>query len=108
LNSVDVFAMAGEAESLSIASLEAMACGLPVLLADAFALPELVTRGVNGYLFKSGDPQDAAHYMGLLADQRSQWKEMGRASLQKVQAHSLEGTLQSYESIYRQSLAGKE
>ncbi len=106
LNSVDVFAMAGEAESLSIASLEAMACGLPVLLADAFALPELVTRGVNGYLFRSGDAQDAAHYMQLLADQRAQWKDMGRASLQKVQAHSLDGTLQSYESIYRQLLAG--
>ena len=107
LNSADVFAMAGEAESLSIASLEAMACGLPVLLADAFALPELVTRGVNGYLFRSGDPQDAAAHMQLLADQRAQWKDMGRASLQKVQAHSLEGTLQSYETIYRQLLAGQ-
>ncbi len=60
LNSIDVFTMAGEAEFLSIASLEAMASGRPVLLADAFALPQLVAQGVNGYLFKSGDPQDAA------------------------------------------------
>ena len=34
--------MASEAELLSIASLEAMATGLPMLLADAMALPELV------------------------------------------------------------------
>ncbi len=104
LNSADVFAMAGEAESLSIASLEAMACGLPVLLADAFALPELVTQGVNGYLFKSGDPGDAARYMGLLADQRGKWPAMGRASLERVEPHSLEYTLQRYETLYAQTM----
>jgi 1,2-diacylglycerol 3-alpha-glucosyltransferase len=103
LNSVDIFAMAGEAESLSIASLEAMACGLPVLLADAFALPELVTQGVNGYLFKSGDPGDAARYMELLASQPERWKEMGRASAESVKAHSLETTLERYEALYVQT-----
>ncbi len=105
LNSTDVFAMAGEAESLSIASLEAMACGMPVLLADAFALPELVLQGANGYLFKSGDPQDAAHYMDLLAEQRPRWKEMGRAGIEKVRAHSLEETLDRYEALYTQAIA---
>jgi 1,2-diacylglycerol 3-alpha-glucosyltransferase len=100
LNSVDVFTMAGEAESLSIASLEAMASGRPVLLADAFALPQLVAQGVNGYLFKSGDPQDAARYMGLLADQSARWVEMGRASIDLVKPHSLEQTLEQYTTIY--------
>jgi 1,2-diacylglycerol 3-alpha-glucosyltransferase len=104
LNSADAFTMPGEAESLSIATLEAMACGLPVLLADAFALPELVAQGVNGYLFKSGDPASAAHYLGLLADQRARWKEMGRAGLERVQPHSLEYTLQRYEALYKQTL----
>jgi glycosyltransferase involved in cell wall biosynthesis len=45
---------------LSIASLEAMACGRPLLLANAIALPELVAVGVNGYLFEPGNPSDAA------------------------------------------------
>jgi 1,2-diacylglycerol 3-alpha-glucosyltransferase len=104
LNSADVFAMAGEAESLSIASLEAMASGLPVLLADAFALPQLVSPGLNGYLFKSGDPQDAARCMILLADRADQWKEMGRASMEKVKPHSLEVTLDRYAALYVQML----
>ena len=89
LNSVDIFTMPSDAELLSIASLEAMACGRPMLLADAVALPELVTPGVNGYLFKKGDPEDAAHYMELLADQRERWKEMGKASFERAQVHSL-------------------
>ncbi len=105
LNSVDIFTMPSEAELLSIASLEAMACGRPVLLADAVALPDLVTPGVNGYLFKAGDASEAARYMNLLADQRQRWDEMGRASLEKARFHSLDNTVQRYEILYRALLA---
>jgi 1,2-diacylglycerol 3-alpha-glucosyltransferase len=104
LNSVDVFTMPSDAELLSIASLEAMACGRPMLLADAVALPELVTPGVNGYLFKRGDAQDAAHYMELLADQPERWKEMGKASFDKARVHSLENTVLRYEEVYKKAL----
>lgn len=104
LNSVDFFTMPSDAELLSIASLEAMACGRPMLLANAVALPELVTPGVNGYLFKRGDAQDAAHYMKLLADQPERWKEMGKASHERAQVHSLENTVQRYEELYKKAL----
>ncbi len=104
LNSVDVFTMPSEAELLSLASLEAMACGRPVLLADAVALPDLVTQGVNGYLFKPGDSQDAAHYMELLASQPERWETMGKASVEKAQYHSLENTIKRYETLYKDTL----
>jgi len=104
LNSADVFALASQAELLSIASLEAMASGRPLLLADAGALPELVTPGVNGYLFRPGDARDAAHYMGLLADQPALREQMGRASRERVQPHGMETTLQTYAALYRQVL----
>ena len=100
LNSVDVFTMPSEAELLSIASLEAMACGRPVLLADAVALPELVTQGVNGYLFKPGDPADAARCMELLADHPERWAQMGAASAERAQEHGLERTVSRYEELY--------
>jgi 1,2-diacylglycerol 3-alpha-glucosyltransferase len=100
LNSADIFAMPSEAELLSIATLEAMGCGRPVLAARAGALPELVTEGINGYLFQAGDVTDAARYMALLADHPETWQSMGTASLQKVQLHSLDNTIQRYEMIY--------
>ena len=100
LNSADVFTMASEFESLSIASLEAMSCGLPLLLANASALPDLVTPGVNGYLFKPGNAEDAARCMEMLADCKDLRVRMGQASVIKAQSHNLENTLQEYEKFY--------
>src|SRR5574340_411803 len=104
LNSADAFAMASEAELLSIASLEAMASGLPLLLADAMALPELVTPGENGYLFKPGDPREAAQAMDRLLSERDRWPEMGAASLERAKAHSLDVTVERYAGLYVQVL----
>ena len=103
LNSADFFTMPSEAELLSIATLEAMACGRPVLLADAVALPELVDNGVNGYLFKPGCPEDAARCIALLADQSDCWQKMGAASLTKAREHGLDNIIQKYERIYENS-----
>ncbi len=104
LNSADIFTMPSQAELLSIATLEAMACGRPVLAARAQALPELVDDGINGYLFEDGNVKDLAGQMAKFADQRARWPEMQAASLQKVQSHSLGNTLKRYEEIYETAL----
>jgi glycosyltransferase involved in cell wall biosynthesis len=105
LNSADIFVMPSEAELLSLATLEAMACGRPVLLADAVALPELVDVGVNGYLFRPGDPLDAAKYIERLASELERWPEMGKASLEKAKFHGLENTIRQYEILYKKLLS---
>jgi glycosyltransferase involved in cell wall biosynthesis len=105
LNSIDIFAMPSQAELLSIASLEAMACARPILAANSQALPELVTNAVNGYLFKPGSVSDAMRCMLLLADHPERWVEMGTASLEKVQVHSLENMLTCYEQLYQKLLS---
>jgi 1,2-diacylglycerol 3-alpha-glucosyltransferase len=105
MNSVDVFVMPSEAELLSISSLEAMACGLPVLLADALALPELVRTGQNGYLFKAGDVEDLARYINIMADQPERWEAMGLISREIALSHSIDLMLQKFETLYAQLIA---
>lgn len=100
LNSIDIFAMPSEAELLSIASLQAMACARPMLVADAVALPELVTAGENGFLFHPGDVDDAARCMAVLADHPERWAAMGAASHEHVLPHSLERIVNRYEELY--------
>jgi 1,2-diacylglycerol 3-alpha-glucosyltransferase len=106
LNSVDVFAMPSEAELLSIASLEALSCGRPILAANAQALPELVDNGFNGYLFNPGEARDAAKAIERIINQQDRWPEMQAASLDKVRTHSLDYTLKRYEQVYELMLSG--
>ncbi len=108
INAVDIFTMPSEAELLSIASLEAMACGKPILLANARALPELVHNGKNGYLFKPGSIQDLASKIDLLVTQSDNWQEMGKVSLRMAQAHTLENTITGYSMLYYTLVAEKK
>jgi 1,2-diacylglycerol 3-alpha-glucosyltransferase len=103
-NSADIFVMPSPEELQSIATLEALACGKPVLAADARALPELVKPGVNGYLFRSGDPANAASWMKKLLDSRDQWPALGQSGVEGVQRHSLKKSIQSYEQLYKSVL----
>jgi 1,2-diacylglycerol 3-alpha-glucosyltransferase len=100
LNSVDIFIMPSEAELLSISTLEAMACGRPVLVADALALPELVHAGENGYLFIPGDVDDLTRRMIELANQSQLWRAMGTASREIALQHDLEKVIRKYEGLY--------
>jgi len=102
-NSADIFVMPSPEELQSIATLEAMACGRPVLAADARALPELVTPGVNGYLFERNNPEAAAHGMDRLLREREKWDAMGQASFKYAQEHSLKNTISHFEDSYSHS-----
>jgi 1,2-diacylglycerol 3-alpha-glucosyltransferase len=98
----DLFCMPGTAELQSLVTLEAMSASTPVVLADAMALPHLVRDGENGYLFTPNDSDDLAkkitRILELPADERA---AMGQASRRMVEPHSLEGTLQTFEDLYR-------
>jgi len=100
ISAADLFLMPGDAESFSIATLEAMACGKPVLAANAAALPELVSHLQNGYLFQPKNPQSAAEGIRWLLENRARWAEMGQISRRRAEQHRLENTLQRYEHLY--------
>jgi 1,2-diacylglycerol 3-alpha-glucosyltransferase len=100
LNSVDIFIMPSEAELLSISTLEAMACGRPVLVANALALPELVHEGENGFLFIPGDVNDLTERMIAITDKPHSWVEMGVASREIALQHDLEKIIHKYEGLY--------
>ncbi|MGY4720091.1 glycosyltransferase [Naumannella huperziae] len=98
----DVFAMPGVAELQSLATLEAMAAGLPVVAADAMALPHLVHHGDNGYLFTPGNAAELAGRLESLLRDAELRATMGKNSREIVAAHSFEQTLDTFEDLYRQ------
>ena len=97
-----VFAIASIAELQSIATMEAMASGLPIVAADAGALPHLVHDGENGYLFTPGDADElAARLTDVLTANPEDRLRMQQASLDGVVIHDINRTLDTFEALYR-------
>ncbi|MFC7402918.1 glycosyltransferase [Citricoccus sp. GCM10030269] len=98
----EVFCQPGTAELQSLVSLEAMSASRPVVLADALALPHLVTDGDNGYLFTPNDPQDLADKLtAVLTASDEERARMGRASHDRAVQHSQDKTIGLFEKLYR-------
>ncbi|WP_295790447.1 glycosyltransferase [uncultured Microbacterium sp.] len=97
-----VFAIASIAELQSIATMEAMASGLPIVAANAVALPHLVHEGENGYLFTPGDADElAARLTDVLTAAPEERRRMQQASLDAVAVHDITRTLDTFEALYR-------
>ncbi|MDN4639771.1 glycosyltransferase [Agreia sp. PsM10] len=97
-----VFAMPSIAELQSIATMEAMASGLPVVAADAMALPHLVHDGENGHLFAPGDAQQMADRLAdVLTLPQDDLDRLKNASLRLIAAHDIQRTLTTFEKLYR-------
>ncbi len=96
-----VFAIPSEGELQSLSSMEAMACGLPVVAADAHALPELVHHRENGFLFKRANAGEMAHYLDTLVGDEALRKQMGAKSLEIIAEHDRALVLDEWEALYR-------
>lgn len=57
--SADAFVFPSRTETLGLVLLEAMAAGCPVVAARSGGIPDIVTNGVNGYLFDPTDEKGA-------------------------------------------------
>jgi glycosyltransferase involved in cell wall biosynthesis len=89
-----------EGEPLGLASLEAQACGCPVIVADEGGLPETVVPGRTGFVV-TRDPRAAGRALDALDDQtvrqamaraaaahggRASWRRSGEAVRERLEA----------------------
>lgn len=107
LTRASVFTIASIAELQSIATMEAMASGLPIVAADAVALPHLVQNGENGYLFEPGNVKDLTDKLRtVLTATPEEHLRMQQASLEGVKIHDINRTLDTFEKLYRNEPVG--
>jgi len=101
-----VFAMPSPTELQSIATLEAMASGQPVVAVDAGALKELCQNERNGYLCEKDNIDQFAEGISRIISDPAERKRMSRESLAIAKTHDLNTTLDRFEEIYTSVING--
>ena len=100
INACDVFLITSLSETQSMTTLQAMACGLPVVVANAGGVPEYVEEGTTGYIVA---PERgnlfAEKLITLLSDQKlaQRMGEAGRASIERFSPGQISG---EFEALY--------
>lgn len=90
-------------ENCSMAVLEAMAMGKPVIGSRVGGIPEQIQEGVTGLLFEMGNAEDLAGKMTALADNPAVRVSMGKAARERCEKeYSLSSHCQGLLEIYQQ------
>jgi phosphatidyl-myo-inositol dimannoside synthase len=94
-----IFVLPSYNEGMSVATLEAMAAGLPIVMTRTGGTTELVDEGTNGFSYDKEDISMLVSHLHYMANNRSVLNEMGKASRRIAEQYSWENASRSYEEL---------
>lgn len=103
-----LYAISSPAELQSIATLEAMACGQPVVAVDAGALAELCHDGENGFLFALDDDEGMAEGIAKIIGDKALREALSKVSLKIAKTHNLDHTIAAFVKLYKRTITNKQ
>jgi glycosyltransferase involved in cell wall biosynthesis len=107
----DVFALPSAAEGMSVATLEAMAAGLPTVVTRTGGVAELVAEGASGLLFDWGDVDTLAAHLRRLAEDRGLAARMGAAARARAALFTWDAAAERYLELFERltpQMAGRQ
>lgn len=107
LSQADLFLLPSRYEAFGLAALEAMACGVPVVVARVGGLPELLGPGYGPYLFPPDDVESmAAAALKVLQDPAEHRRLAATGTTRAHTRFSAQAVVDLYEKAYYQILTG--
>ena len=92
-------------EGLPIGIMEAMSVGLPVIATNVSGNRDLVEHSVNGFLYDSDKPGEAANYIIELAGNIEKWKQYSANAISKIEEnYSAEVMAEKTKQLYLNTL----
>ena len=108
LNAMDIFVLPSYSEGVSLALLEAMAAGLPVIATSVGGTPEVVMDGENGLLIPPRDAEALAGALERLLGAPDFTKKLGQNARKHVREHySLDRLGREINEIYEKLVTNK-
>ena len=100
----DIFVFPTAYEAFSLATLEAVASGLPILATKVNGTEELIKEGYNGFFIKR-EPKDIAEKINISVEDENLRKQMSRNARKTAEKYSWDEvakrTLKVYEEVVR-------
>jgi len=101
LAAMDIFVLPSHNEGVSLAVLEAMAAGLPVIVSEVGGLPEIVRHEETGLLIPPKDPEALAQSLALVLEDPDLARRLGQKAREHVlEKYSLERMAQVVNETY--------
>lgn len=87
-NAADVFVLPSFAEGMAMVGLEAQACGLPMICTLNSGVNDVVTDGVNGFVYDPFDEQKLEEILRWCINNREKLSEMSRYAVETAQNYT--------------------
>lgn len=105
LSNLDLFLLSSTSEGFSIATIQAMTAGLPVIVTRSGGPEEIVTHKENGWMIEPGSPDAIATAVSKLAADRELSQRLAKAGQNHaVSTFGIQKMVNAYESIYQRHL----
>lgn len=101
VNACEVCLITSVSETQSLTTLQSLACGLPVVAANAGGPAEYVRHGETGYLIEPTDTAAFAEYLTKLLDEPDLVKNFGRNARESIARFSPEHIAGEFEAVYK-------
>lgn len=102
LRNLDIFVLSSTTEGFSLACVEAMSSGVPVVATRSGGPEEIVEDGVSGLLVPVRDPGALAAAITSLTDHPAQARALTECALQRVKDRfTISTMLRSYEQLFQ-------
>ena len=99
-STADIFVLPSFNEGMSVATLEAMASGLALVVSRTGGTTDLVVENVNGLTFEWGDIPALSGHLTRLANDRGLVRRMGAASRLRAGMFSWESAAERYLNLF--------
>lgn len=99
--SADAFIFPSRTETLGLVLLEAMAAGCPVVAARSGGIPDIVTDGVNGYLFDPADDEGAISATMRLFQQQTERETLRQNARAEAERWGWAAATRQLQNYYR-------